>query len=187
MIVTDVNSTLRKLETYATLYGINQGQKLNKQNRVLTNLNYLLYRSLSKLCDSELPEGWDNSKLKEVREELTLMAREANKEERKLGLSPVERKQLQEERLKLQRALWEFFNVTNKESFESEEKLAELFSPQRFHYSLERTELLTEDLENLEDISFIWFLEANAALNPDAFYERYKEILKQEKVAPLAG
>lgn len=187
MIVTDVNSTLRKLETYATLYGINQGQKLNKQNRVLTNLSYLLYRSLSKLCDSELPEGWDNSKLKEVREELTLMAREANKEERKLGLAPVERRQLQEERLKLQRALWEFFNVTNKESFENEEKLAELFSPQRFHYSLERTELLTEDLENLEDISFIWFLEANTALNPDAFYERYKEILKQEKVAPLAG
>lgn len=183
---TDLNSLYRQMQSLTTLFDINNGQKLNKQSRVSINMNYLLYKCYSKLCDVDLPDGWvGQDQLQSIRDSLTIMQRESSSPTPNLQLNPDNQLELQKERQQLQKAIHDFFQA-NIDKVKDVNELAKFLDPNKWKYG-QNAELFTEGTQNLTDTQFIWFMAANAAINPDAWYTRYKEVLKENSIAPLAG
>jgi len=107
--------------------------------------------------------------------------------DRNFGLSIDERNELEKESILLQKA-WHKFFADNQANM-TEDNLAELLNSSRFQFFSFNNTLLNKDTEDIDDNSFVWQLAANAALDPNAFYSNYKDILSNEgdpnPIAPI--
>lgn len=186
MILQDISLVKKQLEFYGELFAINSGQKINKQTRVSTNINYILYSKLKKFVTDVVPDDWDKSALEEAIANATTL--ESLIEDKPLGISSDLHLKVEKERIMLETAIHDFFNSeTNREKFESVEELAKLLQADKFNLFTEHSSLLNESSEDMDDIAFISWLSSKAAINSNIYHRGYKELLAGSNRAPFAS
>ena len=179
--IADLDILANKLIFYKKLYNTNQGQKLNRQNRVATNATYLFYNKLSKFITT-IPDGWEGrEQLKALLESLSFLKENAPK--KILNLSSDNQEKLEQEKLKLEDGIYDFFQL-NSSKLNDPNGLIELLNPKTLNILKPISELLDEDTEEIDDNSFVWWLASRAAVKSSDFYSRYKQIINTD-LAPI--
>ena len=181
MMIEDVRRLKRMLNSYKTLYSINQGQKLNVQSRVAAKTTYLLYSKIKHLLtNADFPE---KEKLEAELEKLSFLKEQTESKEMKIALTSDEEKKLKQERIQMEDAIYEYFQ----DKVDDIEALKKIFNPANFKMSDQSATLLTEGSEQIDDTSFIGYLAAKAAIKSSDFLAKYREILRDGSIAPLIG
>lgn len=165
-----------KLKFAKVLFSINSGQKLNQQNRVSLNRDYIIYNKLKKLIIS-IPDEWkgksDLIALLEASE--TLAEKSKNKD---LEITEEEREKIFKERIEIENAIYTFFEANK------DKDLKELITPKNFDIFNKNISVFNDSSEDIDDNAFIWWLASRAAIKSSDFYWQFKQILS-DKVAPL--
>lgn len=184
----DINNNISKLEFLSALYSVNKGQKLNRQERVGYNTTTLIYKRLNSIFNA--PEG-DPLRDWEGYEDLqnvikSLVIHKGLADGNSLSLSKDEKREIEIESLKLGDAIYEFFQL-NKDKLNNPNQLAQLVSPKRMDLYTKSKELLTETLQNIDDVSVVWWMASRAAVKASDFYSMYQEILDPtSNIVPIA-
>lgn len=189
LFASEIESSLNKLQYYRQLHYYNQGQKLQRQQRVSTKKDLLIYKRLksivSVLDDDKLKNWNDFEKFKQAILQLNLHEQALKDNQLSLGEN---RDSFEQETIQLDNAIYDFFNA-NQDKLSDPNKLKEFINTWRFNLFNNATEILTEDLENLDDNSMVWYLASRAAVRASDFYNAYKEIIDpgaKRKIAPIA-
>ena len=177
IILQDSTLLKNKLEFLKRLYYINQGQKLVQQDKVALNEYYILYNKLSKFS-VYIPDDWEGKQdFLSVLESLESFKEHAK--DKHFNLTEEQKKQLEKEKIQFEDAIYELFNKNL-----TEEKLIKFINSDVFQLFHKPTELLDENLDDLDDNSFIWYLASRVAVKSSSFYSKFKNIINDE-VAPI--
>lgn len=200
MMILDAKSIKNLLNTYAKLYSVNEGQKLNVQSRVSTKASYLIYYRIKNLLantDVLRNQDFNTESLEKVLNELTFLKDQTSGDPKnwKLALSQEEQIKLEAERIKLQDAIYDFFNVDNikdgKKLIHDVERLKSFLTSDKsgnyFNLWDNKSELLSEGATTIDDSSVLGYIVANAAIKSSDFYAQFKDIISDGKLAPLIG
>ena len=187
MIQQDLALLKQKVHFAMNLNAVNNGQKLNRQNKVGYNKQYLFADRLKRFVDSardRLPE-WDFSSLLEaLRGDLLLFKYNKTADHDKIfSLTPDEKIQIERESMMLDDAIYKFFqdNATRVNDVDS---LAKLISADFFNLYDPATGLLHDETAELDDNQFIFSLAAKAAVKGSSFYNALRKTFNDEK-APV--
>lgn len=186
MMITDARSIKKLLNVYKRLYNINEGQKLNVQTRVATKTSYLIYDRIKRLLSNvDALKDFNTSELQKSLQGLTFLEEQTSKDKKdwNINLSQQDQTKLEKERLTLEDALYNFFNVDNVDLSTNSNKL-KTFLSDNFDLLDIKTELLSEGAQNIDETSMIGYLASKAALKSSDFYGKFKDIL-DGKVAPI--
>lgn len=185
IFVQDIDINLNKLKFLRTLYQVNQGQKLSKQDRVSTKKDLLIYKRFKALI--AVP---DDDKLRQWNGFLELVNIVDGMKLHKQFLSsnniPKEfREDFEREKIQLEDAIYKFFQ-DNQEKLKDINKLIEFVNPKKFQMYTKADKLLNEDLESIDDNSMLWWIAGRAAIKSSDFYYQYKQIIDPNIDKPLA-
>lgn len=186
LIQQDLALLKQKLRFAKNINSVNSGQKLSQQNKVGYNKHYIFFNKFKRLVNI-LPEKLKNWKLDSIQQVLQqdLILDKYNSErwdERKFSLTPEEKIKIEEEMLMVWDAIYNFFNVDNKDKLNNIDELAKFINPTTLYDPA--TNLLTDTVEDLDDNQFIFNLAAAAALKSSDFYGNYHKTFTKEK-APV--
>ena len=187
MIQQDLALLKQKVHFAMNLNAVNSGQKLNRQNKVGYNKQYLFADRLKRFVDSardKLPE-WNFTSLQEaLRGELLLFKYNKTAEHDKIfSLTPEEKVQIERESLMLDDAIYKFFQ-DNSDKVSDVDSLSKLISANFFNLYDPATGLLHDETSELDDNQFIFSLAAKAAIKGSAFYNALRKTFNDEK-APV--
>jgi len=186
MMLKDAKVVYDRLVYFKKLHDINTGQKLNTQIRVSTNLQYLQYQHLRRLCDV-VPDEWEGKEILVNALDSAEVTKRNFENGKPLSTSLTEQTAMERERIAIETAVYDFFNDSRNASlFNSVEKLAELFDAKNFNFYTNKQVLVNEGTESLDDHSFVAWLAAKAALRSEDYHPNFKEIIGTDK-APLAS
>lgn len=178
----DINFAIARLEMIQGLHELNSGNKLNLQNHVAVNKSLILYNKVKKFIvsirDKDLISKLEElSNLEDVLENKMPVHKEAwgkeendpehNVSERKLGLTPEKRKQLEKEDMLLDEALYNFF-ASHITLVQDPKQLSKLFTDLDFFHLNDGT--LSKEAQDIDDNSFVWWLASRAALKGSKYY-----------------
>ena len=186
----DIQNNLRKLKFLKNLYNVNQGNKLNKQDRVSVKKDLLIYKRLKYIVqvgDQDDPlKDWEGfADLKTVIDSAT--KHEKYLTENTITLNQQEREEFEAETIAIENAIYDFFQIeSNKQKLQDPKKLAEFINPKKLNLYTEAKELLNEGLDNLDDNSIVWWIATRAALRSQDFYFQYKQIIDPTEKDPIA-
>lgn len=171
---------------YKDLFNINNNQKLSAQNRVETNLSYLLYKHMKNFV-IVIPDGWkDKDKLEAVLDGMTFTKEHYEGENRTLSLDQESQTVLEKERIDLMKGVYDFF-AANEDKVNDENELSKLLNPSNFDLLFDDgRNILTENTTSLPGRAFITWLASVSAINPESFYKAYNEVTI-DKIAPIPG
>ena len=186
MMLQDIRLIKNQLGFYADLYAINSGQKLHRETRVSTNINYLLYEKLKKFVIDVVPDDWDKSTLEDALSKTTTLE-ELISGDKPLSISNEIYTEIEKERIMLETAVYKFFNEDNNDKVKDVKKLSELFAADKFKLFTSKSNLLTEKSSQIDDHAFIAWLAMKAALNSNTYHRNFKELLVDSERAPLAS
>ena len=176
MLILDAKSIKNLLKTYQKLYNINQGQKLNAQTRVSARAIYSIYKRVQRLLNNtEFPEGVNTSKLIQVIEGLEKLKKYS--EAGTIDLTYEQQVEVERERIKLEDAIYDFFNTDNPELLTNLDLLKQIISPTKLTMWSSDAKLLTENSEEIDDSSFIGYLAAKASLKSSDLYSKFKDVI----------
>ena len=182
-MLSDIRLLKNQLEYYQSLHALNSGQKLNSQIKISTNLDYILYKKLSKFAKDVVPDDWDKTELEKALDECKLLQNLS--EEGNLQIPYDVYSKIELERISLENAVWKFFNISNKEKFESVEELSKLLDSSKLNLLTPKKTLLNESTQDIDDNSFVSWLATKSVLNAQTHYNNLKEVFS-EQTAPLA-
>ena len=187
LFVADIDTNLKKLEFLKTLFEINQGQKLTKQDRVSIKKDLLIYKRLKaivQVLDDDEINKWEG--FLDLQNIINSMAVHQDSLQRNnLALNEKTRKAFEEEKLKLEDGIYDFFQK-NKSKLSDTNALMQLINPDRLQLYTRATELLNEGLDNLDDNSLVWWMASRAAVKASDFYGQYRQIIDPKAKRPLA-
>ena len=189
IFVEDINTNLKKLEFLKNLFEINQGQKLARQDRVSIKKDLLIYKRLKAIVqvpdDDNLHEWNGFIDLQNIIDGMSIHSQMLRED--KSALTDELRQTFEEEQIKLQDGIYEFFQK-NKDKLSNTKALMQLINPNRLNLYTKATELLNEGLESVDDNSLVWWLASRAAVKASDFYGLYKQIIDpkaQNALAPI--
>lgn len=186
MMITDARSIKKLLNTYKRLYNINEGQKLNVQTRVATKTSYLLYDRIKRLlANTDLYKDFNTSELQKALTSLSFLEEQTSKDKKdwNINLSQDQQTKLEKERIILEDAIYNFFNVDNPNLATDVDKLKQFLS-NNFNLLDIRIELLSEGATDIDETSIIGYIASKAAIKSSDFYGKFKDIL-DGKIAPI--
>lgn len=153
----DIFNLDAKLNYYLNLYGVNKGQKLNSQTTITANLVYNYYQKYKRFCEivtTDIPDDWDKTALQNA---TTTFIESKINDENRLQLTPEELTTLKKEQLSIEDSIYNFFKANQDKDF------AKLF--EHFDIINNKPCLANDTTEELDDLSFIGYLIANASVN----------------------
>lgn len=187
IILSDLSLIKEKLKFAKTISAINKGQKLNSQNNVGYNNNYIFYNKVINLFhllkdDDELDLNFDS--IDKVLPDIDLLKRYNSKKrkDRIFNLTDEEKIKLKKESVLLNDAIYQFFNDNN--LVNDVDKLSKILNPKFLNLFNENFDLVTDQNDDLDDNSFVFKLATRAALKSSAFYGNLNNILSDKK-APV--
>ena len=189
IFIADIDSNLKKLEFLKTLYNINRGQKLSRQERVSTKKDILIYKRLksiiSVLDDDELNKWEGFQALQAAVRGMTI--HEQLLRDNSTSVPEDQKQEFLEQMLRAEDAIYDFFQIeSNKAKLQNPEILQQLLNPTRLQLYTESKELLNEGLDNLDDNSMVWWLATRVAVKASDFYTLYRQIIDPKAEQPIA-
>lgn len=189
IFIADIDTNLNKLTFLKTLYNINRGQKLSRQDRIATKKDLLIYKRLESIVqvldDDELNKWEGFLQLQTAINGMTL--HENLLRSNSTNLSEEQRKEFEKETIQAEDAIYDFFQIeSNKAKLSDPKQLAQLINPNKLQLYTEGKELLNEGLDNLDDNSIVWWLASRAAIRSTDFYNQYRQIIDPKAERPLA-
>lgn len=187
LIQQDLAILKQKVRFARNLNSVNNGQKLNRQNKVGYNKQYLFTSRLKRFVDSardKLPE-WDfTSLVNALRDDLLLLRYNKTADhDKNFSLTPDEKIQIERESLMLDDAVYQFFQ-DNISKVTDVDALSKLIHTDFFDLYDPATGLLNDETESLDDNQFIFSLAAKAAVKGSDFYNALRKTFNDEK-APV--
>lgn len=189
IFIADIDTNLNKLTFLKTLYNINRGQKLSRQDRIATKKDLLIYKRLKSIVqvldDDELNKWEGFLQLQTAINGMTL--HENLLRSNPTNLSEEQREEFEKETIQAEDAIYDFFQIeSNKAKLSDPKQLAQLINPNKLQLYTEGKELLNEGLDNLDDNSIVWWLASRAAIRSTDFYNQYRQIIDPKAERPLA-
>ena len=189
IFVADIDTNLNKLTFLKTLYNINRGQKLSRQDRIDTKKDLLIYKRLKSIVqvldDDELNKWEGFLQLQTAINGMTL--HEDLLRNNSTNLSEEQREEFEKETIQAEDAIYDFFQIeSNKTKLSDPKQLAQLINPNKLQLYTEGKELLNEGLDNLDDNSIVWWLASRAAIRSTDFYNQYRQLIDPKAERPLA-
>lgn len=189
IFIADIDTNLNKLTFLKTLYNINRGQKLSRQDRIATKKDLLIYKRLKSIVqvldDDELNKWEGFLQLQTAINGMTL--HENLLRSNSTNLSEEQREEVEKETIQAEDAIYDFFQIeSNKAKLSDPKQLAQLINPNKLQLYTEGKELLNEGLDNLDDNSIVWWLASRAAIRSTDFYNQYRQIIDPKAERPLA-
>lgn len=189
IFIADIDTNLNKLTFLKTLYNINRGQKLSRQDRIATKKDLLIYKRLKSIVqvldDDELNKWEGFLQLQTAINGMTL--HENLLRSNSTNLSEEQREEFEKETIQAEDAIYDFFQIeSNKAKLSDPKQLAHLINPNKLQLYTEGKELLNEGLDNLDDNSIVWWLASRAAIRSTDFYNQYRQIIDPKAERPLA-
>ena len=203
LVLEDVNTLLQRLDYAEGLHNLNNGNKYNMQAKTALNKNYILFNKIKSFISIlEDDDEWKDQNGQTSLQQLLEARNKASKltqysgfekpfESRIFAITPDEKDEVESELIDLQVALHNFFKDRIGNDQASVDKLAKLFTYDRFKGLLrENNDFLNQDSVDIDDSAFIWWMCATAALDPTQFNVNYNAIVGQEKdgerpIAPI--
>jgi hypothetical protein len=126
----------QKIKFAKNLNAINSGQKLNKQNKVGYNKQFIFYNKLHKLFNilpSKLTNWKGIERVKDLLKDNLLLSQYngVKQKDRRFGLTSEEKIQIEKESLMIDDAIYEFFQE-NSDKLENIDELIKLVNPELF-------------------------------------------------------
>lgn len=182
----DINTNLEKLIFLRTLYQINQGQKLSRQDRVAFKKDIAIYKRLKSIVtvpDDDPLKTWDGFlEFQNIITNAPLYTKYLDSE----NIPDSEKEAFEKEKLGIENAIYDFFQK-NISKVSDPNKLVEFINPKRFQLYTEAQALLTEATDVIDDNSLLWYIAARAAIKSSDFYWQYHQIINpEEHIAPIA-
>lgn len=175
-LLADIISLKSKLQYYKTLSGINKGQKLNGQNRISLHTAYLYYKKVKELADV-VPDDWNKTALEIIFPQLNTL--EEYSKNNTLSLDRETSVKIRKEQISMEDAIYQFFQ-DNKDK-----NLEDLFNQDSFKIITDKNTLLTENTDDIDNVSFVGWLASKAAIKSSVFYKSILEIIPTSKLVPL--
>lgn len=179
IIINDINLLYKRLNFLKTLYEINEGQKLAQNVRVSLNKDYIFYNKMKKFIITIPDEFKGKSELLGTLNSLFTLKK--NYKDKNFNLTEEQKENIERERIKMEDAIYDFFQVNSDMTVE---QLAKLISTDNLNLFHRPEELLSEELDDLDDNSFVWWIATRAAVKASDFYNMYKQII-DDKIAPI--
>lgn len=165
-----------KLKFAKALFDINNGQKLNQQNRVSLNRDYVIFNKLKKFIVT-IPDDWKGkSDLIALLESSTTLSEKAK--DRQLEVTEDEKEKILKERIAVEDAIYAFFEANK------DRDLKELINPKNLDIFNKNISIFNDSSEDIDDNAFMWWLASRAAIKSSDFYWQFKQIIT-DAVAPL--
>ncbi len=188
LIQQDLLLLKQKLVFAKNLRAINNGQKLNKQNKVGYNKQYIFFNKFRHWVN-ELPDdlsGWNLESIKSIIFEDLLLFKynNVNNKERTFGLTSEEKIQIEKESLMIDDAIYKFFEDNN-QKLQNVDELTKVINADLFNLYDPANKLLTDEISDLDDRQFIFSLGARAALKKSQFQNILRKTYN-DKIAPVA-
>lgn len=187
ILIEDININLNKLQFLQTLYGINQGSKLAKQDRVATKKDLLIYSRLKSIVtvpdDDELRTWKGFLELQTAINNMSI--HESLTDNNSIEVAQDKLKDFSKEKLSAENAIYKFFQ-DNIDKLNDVNELVKFLAPWRFQLYSRGDKLLNEETDSLDDNSIIWWIASRAAVKSQDFYNNYKQIINLESDHPLA-
>lgn len=188
LLQSDLAILKQKIHFVKNLRALNNGQKLNKQNKVGYNKQYIFYNKF-KHWVNELPDdlkGWNLESIKSVLREDLLLSKynhDSDNRQRKFGLTNEEKIQIEKESLMIDDAIYKFFE-DNSDKLNNVDELVKIINPTIFNLYNPARDILTDETNDLDDRQFIFTLAAKAAIKGSAFYDKLRKTFSDKK-APV--
>lgn len=184
IMVADIETNLHTLKSLRNLHSLNQGQKMNTQQKVGTKKDALIYKEIKRIIDipdnDELRTWKDFDKLKEIAN-LPTLTRLENASSYILG--DEELIELEKEKIQMANAIYEFFNA-NLDKFSSPKTSKAFFF--KFDLYTNSPEILHESMTQIGDLNILSYITALTAIKYEDFLTAYKGILDPtQKIAPV--
>lgn len=178
----------QKVHFAKNLHKINRGQKLNRQNKVGYNKQFIFFNKLKRvfqLLPEKLPD-WKLDSILSVINDENLLSNKYNgktRAERKFSFTPEEKIQFEEEQIKIGDAIYQFFQ-DNSSRLNNPDQLSEFLDPSIFQLYDPAVGLLDDEVADLDDNQFIFELAAKAAVQSSDFYNVLRKTFGTDK-APV--
>lgn len=179
----DLSLYKKKLQFLKKLYAVNAGQKFAVNDRVELNTAYIFLSKLKKWIGSLEPqqgvEGLDE--LQQAVNELTVVDKFFDGTNKNFNLSQEDKINMTKERIKIEEALYKFFNKNvNNLSYEV---LKRLFVPKDFTISdlfKSKPTIINEKTEDVSFLEFINYLATRAAISSNALRYEVATVIQDE-------
>ena len=182
IISQDLQLIKNKLIHAKNIHAINQGKKLNLQNRVAANKNYITYSRLKRFIVS-IDDSWAEKKtLEDALESAKMLKKFAEKRQQ---TTDANRKAMEEEMIKIDDAFYAFFN--NEENVRKI-KNGDLYTLFQKDFDLydDTDQLINQDTEVLHDRNLLYWLASRAAIKKSAFNNELRQVIDPESgLAPI--
>lgn len=178
----DLQLIKNKLIHAKNIHAINQGKKLNLQNRVAANKNYITYNRLKKFIVN-VDDSWAEKKtLEDALESAEMLKKFAEKRQQ---TTDANRKAMEKEMVKIDDAFYTFFN--NEENVKKI-KNGDLYTLFQKDFDLygDTDQLINEDTKVLDDRNLLYWLASRAAIKKSAFNNELRQVIDPESgLAPI--
>ena len=186
LILEDINKLLLRLDYAEELNRINSGNKYNIQNKTALNKQYIIFNKLKTFISILDEDDWSGQELDDLKAAIANANELENNsntkyDERNFSLTPKQKQKIDEESINIQHALHKLLNKNIDGSQQSIDKLSKLLTYDRFKGLIRpNTDYLDHRSDDMDDSAFIWWLCSTAALDPNQFYNNYRQIINQE-------
>lgn len=178
----DLQLIKNKLIHAKNIHAINQGKKLNLQNRVSANKNYITYNRLKKFIVN-VDDSWADKKiLEDALEKAEMLKKFAEKRQQ---TTDANRKSMEKEMTAIDDAFYTFFN--NEENVKKI-KNGDLYTLFQKDFDLygDTDQLINESTEVLDDRNLLYWLASRAAIKKSAFNNELRQVIDPESgLAPI--
>lgn len=179
----DLEGIELRFKTFQKVIAANNAQKLGEQTRTANNKNILVYDRIKRFA-LNIPNDWAGKvEFEGVISSLSKL--EEISAAKKVNLSKEERSQVESEMVKLDDAIYDFFEANN-DKVKDPEALSKLISVDDFGLITlnDNVESLNSKSTNIDDNAIVWYIASRAAVRASDFYEEYRSIIS-DKIAPI--
>ena len=174
-IVNDLHLISKTLKSYRDLYGLNSGKKLKSQPKITLRVNQLIYKAIKRLYDV-IPDDPDDPIDKSMLEDSLNSAKTIQDNLDKNIVDNATLDKIQEERIAIEDAIFEFGEKNNGKKFLNIKELSSIFK--------EESIILNEATEELTVGSLLGYLASRMSIKSSTFYNEYRKQIS-ETLAPL--
>ena len=186
LIQQDINRYRSELEMYKSVYASNTQSVLTSHDNTYKVESKYLYDRVKRFIGSTDIDDWEG--IQELRDKLAgseisdiFSKIEENKE---LKITDEIKQQITESRVKIEKAVYEFFQK-NKDKLNNHEQLVKLLKNIQSSRS-ESDWILNENEKGIPESDFIWYIASLAAADPESVLHEYKNSFSIN-FAPIAG
>lgn len=187
VFLNDVDALIAKVEFAKTLMDINEGQKLQEQDKVSMNLHRLNFKGVKtfvQILDDDDDDIKNNVHFKELKD---ILENKSNLLQGLLdsGISSVpsqeEQINITKQSLQIEDKLYDLFNSL------TEDELAKIIKPRKLNLYEDKTYTLTKNLDEVDPIAFVTYLMRCAAVKSSKLHKMYLNTRKSinSKYAPI--